>query len=443
MDKTGLLIRKIFGRQLIAVLAVILVATACIAAPGAFANEAGDSETDTPADTSSDQTSSDQTGSDTTGSDQTSSDTTGSGQTSSDTTSSGPASNPTVSELRESLTDVKNGLDAAKGEYEAAVKELESLESQISILETLIVEAQEQIDTLQGQIAESNERLFVLTQQIVELDNEVYDQNSALNKRLRVMYLTDDQSMLAVVLGSESFVDMMSNLEMVRRIHENDKAFLEDLERKLNDVEEKKAEAEIIENALKDKRAELQAYKNQLDADKVALAAAQSRVKEIRDSAAAEIERLEQESKRIAQELANMISQWGDYGGGAMAWPVMGPVTSEYGMRYHPLSGRYSMHTGIDLGASSGTPIHAAADGIVYYAGWNGGGYGNLVMIDNGSGIVTMYAHCSGFAVSQGTVVQRGDVVAYIGSTGASTGPHLHFEVRVNGSHQNPRGWLG
>jgi len=101
------------------------------------------------------------------------------------------------------------------------------------------------------------------------------------------------------------------------------------------------------------------------------------------------------------------------------------------------------MHTGIDIGARSGTPIHAAADGIVYFAGWNSGGYGNLVMIDNGSGIVTMYAHCSGFAISKGTVVHRGDIVAYVGSTGSSTGPHLHFEVRVNGAHQNPRGWLG
>ena len=391
------------SKRLILAIAIILAATACFSAPNAYANEGADAD-----------------------------------QSASTSQSSGS----TITDLRNSLSDVKEDLDTARGEYDEAVKELKALESQIAILEELIRETEDQINTLQAQIAESNERLFILTQQIVALDLEIYDQNSALNKRLRIMYMTDEQSMLAVVLGSENFVDMMSNLEMVRRIHENDKAFLEELEKKLDDVEMKKAEAEEIERALKEKRTELQTYKDQLDADKAALAAARQRVKEIRDAAAAEIDRLEKESKRIEQELVNMTSQWGDYAGGAMCWPVIGPVTSEYGMRYHPISGRYTMHTGIDIGAPTGTPVHAGADGIVYFAGWNNGGYGNLVMIDNGSSIVSMYAHLSGFASSAGQVVHRGEIIGYVGSTGNSTGPHLHFEVRVNGSPQNPRGWL-
>ena len=400
MVKRALLTKKTYVRQMIAVLVVLLAITACLAAPNAYANEAEGPE---------------------------------------ETTENNGAS---IGDLRNNLKGVRDELDTARGEYDEAVKELKSLESQIAILEALIAETEEQIETLQNQIAESNERLFVLTQQIVMLDQEIYDQNSALNKRLRVMYMTDDQSMLAVLLGSESFVDMMSNLEMVRRIHENDKAFLEELEKKLDDVEKKKTEAVEIERLLKEKRTDLQDYKDLLDEDKAALATAQKRVKEIRDKAAAEIERLEQESKRIEQELLNMTSQWGDYGGGAMAWPVWGPVTSEYGMRYHPLTGRYTMHTGIDIGAATGTPVHAAADGIVYFAGWNSGGYGNLIMIDNGSSIVTMYAHLSGFASSTNQIVYRGDIIGYVGSTGNSTGPHLHFEVRVSGSPQNPRAWL-
>jgi len=406
------LIKRIRGtRQIMAVLAVLLTISVCIAAPNAYANEAGDA-----------------TGS-------------------ADSTESVPAAKPpgpTINDLRNDLNNVRNDLDAARNEYDDAEKEFKALASQISILEALIQETQAAIDVLQAQISESENKLFDLSQQIVAMDMEVNDQNSVLNKRLRVMYITDDdKSMLAVVLGSENFVDLMSNLEMVRRIHENDKAFLEELERKLNELEVKRVEAEEIERDLKAQRADLQSQKNQLDADKYELAVAQQRAKEIRDAAAAEIERLEQESKRIEQELVNMTSQWGDYAGGAMAWPGIGPVTSEFGMRYHPISGRYSMHTGIDIGVPTGYPVHAAADGIVYYAGWNGGGYGNLVMIDNGSGIVTMYAHNSGFACSAGQVVYRGDIIAYAGSTGNSTGPHIHFEVRVNGSPQNPRGWLG
>jgi len=411
MGKRIFIIKESNVRQVIAALVVVLAVTACFAAPSSYATgeEGGEQEN----------------------------------KQAEDITTPAPQSNsPSYSDLQQDLSDVKEGLDVARGEYDDAVKELKALDSQIAALEAQIRETEGQIEDLQTQINEYSNQLFDLSERIVELDREIFDENGAINKRLRIMYMTDDQSMLAVVLGSENFVDFMSNLEMVRRIHESDVEFLAELERKLDEVERKRVEVVEIEAKLKEQQAALQEIKDQLDADKVALAAAQRRVKEIRDAAAAEVERLEKESKRIEQELVNMTSQWGDYGGGAMAWPVIGPVTSEYGMRYHPITGRYTMHTGIDIGSKSGTPIHAAADGLVYFAGWNGGGYGNLVMIDNGSGIVTMYAHCSGFAVSKGSIVHRGDIIAYVGSTGSSTGPHLHFEVRVNGAHQNPRGWF-
>ena len=351
--------------------------------------------------------------------------------------------NTTVDDLRNSIENVNGQLDQAKNEYDAAVAELKSLEERISVLEVQIKEKEEEIEDLQGQINKNSEIIFELTQQIIELDQEVFDQNSELNKRLRIMYMTDDESVLAVLLGSESFVDFLSNIEMVRKIHESDKAFLAELEGKLDELEKKRAEVKKIEEKLKEQQEELQAQKEQLDADKAALAAAKQRVKEIRDAAAADIDRLEAESNKLKAELANMISQWGDYFGGAMAWPVIGPVTSEFGMRYHPITGRYVMHNGIDIGVPYGTAVHAGAPGIVYFAGWNGGGYGNLVILDNGSGIVTMYAHNSSLAVSKGQVVARGDIIAYAGSTGNSTGPHVHFEVRKSGTPDNPRNWLG
>jgi len=403
MEKRALITKKMWMRQMVAALAAVLAITVCVMAPGSYAEEAAGGE-----------------------------------QPSANPHDSGPSAN----DLRKDLSDIRDELEAARGEYDSAEKEFKALETQISILNQLIWEAEEQIAELLEQIEVAEARLAELTEQVLALEQEIFDQNSALNKRLRIMYMTDEQNMISVVLGSENFVDMMSNLEMVRKIHESDKAFLAELEKKLDDLEKKKAEAESIEKSLKQKYSELQEYKDQLDEDRAALAAAQWRVKEIRDKAAAEIERLEQESKRIEQELLNMTSRWGDYGGGAMAWPVWGPVTSEFGYRYHPISGRYSMHTGIDIGAPSGTPVHAAADGIVYFAGWNSGGYGNLIMIDNGSGIVTMYAHLSGFASGTNQIVYRGDIIGYVGSTGNSTGPHLHFEVRVSGTPQNPRGWF-
>ena len=129
--------------------------------------------------------------------------------------------------------------------------------------------------------------------------------------------------------------------------------------------------------------------------------------------------------------------------GGTFAWPsVSSYITSPYGTRVHPVTKTVKTHTGIDIGASHGTNIYAAASGTVLVSGWNSGGYGNYVVIDHGGGVTTLYAHCSALLVSSGQSVTKGQVIAKIGSTGISTGPHLHFEVLKNGSHTNPMAYF-
>lgn len=124
---------------------------------------------------------------------------------------------------------------------------------------------------------------------------------------------------------------------------------------------------------------------------------------------------------------------------GDLSWPVSGPITSPFGMRLDPVSGEFTrMHTGIDIGASQGVTIAAAAAGRVIIAGWNDGGYGNMVVIDHGGGLSTLYAHCSQIFVASGQDVQRGQAIAAVGMTGHATGPHLHFEVRINGQPVDP-----
>ena len=124
-----------------------------------------------------------------------------------------------------------------------------------------------------------------------------------------------------------------------------------------------------------------------------------------------------------------------------MSWPVKGRITSPFGYRIHPILKTKNLHTGLDIAASTGTPVVAANTGTVIKAGWNNS-YGNLLMIDHGGGIVTLYAHNSSLLAKVGDVVSKGQTVAKIGSTGMSTGPHLHFEVRVNGQYKNPMDWL-
>jgi len=256
------------------------------------------------------------------------------------------------------------------------------------------------------------------------------------------MYETSGDSVLVVLLGSESIVDFMANIEMIKKIHESDTQLLAEMEEQLDEVERKKEDLESIQEKLVEDKAALETHKQALSGQKSDLAAAKSRMQDIKDAAIEDIERLEAESNRIQSMLAGRDSAF-DYGGGAMSWPVSGRITSEYGMRVNPVTGVYKLHAGIDIGVGTGTPVHAAADGVVIFAGWNSGGYGNFVMIDNGSSIVTCYAHNSSVAVSVGQSVSRGQVIAYAGSTGNSTGPHCHFEVRVNGAPQNPRTWLG
>jgi murein DD-endopeptidase MepM/ murein hydrolase activator NlpD len=353
----------------------------------------------------------------------------------------------TDSQLETELENANKEVAQAKSEYQQAVDELKSLEAKIASLEAQIGSTEVEISETEALIAEYDAQLAQLAIEIAQLEEEVGDQNSMLNQKLRIMYETDDGSLFTVLLGSEGIVDFLSNLEMVKRIHASDRALLDQLQAKLDALEVKKAEVQKIEEMLNAQKAVLVDRKAALDADKAELGVARGQAQKIKDAAYEDLVQAEKDSKRIEQELAARHSSL-TYGGGPLSWPCYGPITSEFGGRASPGGIGSTNHMGIDIGVPTGTAIHAAADGIVIFAGWSGG-YGNFVMVDHGviegsdgKALVTCYAHNSGFAVSVGTSVVKGDTIAYAGSTGNSTGPHCHFEVRVNGVPQNPRGWL-
>ena len=165
---------------------------------------------------------------------------------------------------------------------------------------------------------------------------------------------------------------------------------------------------------------------------------------------AAEAARRQAEQEARAAQAGNVdVVEFGEDGGGyvmpsyggGMIWPLSGPITSEFGWRTHPIFGSARFHSGIDIGGDYGMPIHAAAGGVVIEAGWISG-YGNTIMIEHGRVIVTLYGHNESLAVGVGQQVNQGDVIAYCGSTGNSTGPHCHFEVRVGGEPVSPWDYL-
>ena len=160
----------------------------------------------------------------------------------------------------------------------------------------------------------------------------------------------------------------------------------------------------------------------------------------------ATIERKQDEARAASERITRMLQRSGlrnlpVQGSGAMLWPLAGEITSDFGWRTHPISGAQSFHSGIDIGGDYGEPIYAAQAGTVEYAGWISG-YGNAVIINHGGGISTLYGHCQALLVSTGQSVAQGELIAECGSTGNSTGPHCHFEVRVNGEPVNPLGYL-
>ncbi|MDR2487456.1 MAG: peptidoglycan DD-metalloendopeptidase family protein [Clostridiales Family XIII bacterium] len=346
-----------------------------------------------------------------------------------------------LDELNDDLKEAQQENKDAKAQYKAAKKKEQALNDKIAGLEKNIAQAEKELEAIQKDINANNKKVDKVQKRVKKLEKEVGSQESSLNSRLRAMYLSGDMSIIEVLLGSRNVVDFLANVDMVRRIHEQDVSTLNELNSKLAEVEAHKKELVEIKRMLNNSKQEQKKKQEQLAGDKQELEVALAEAHEETIAAWDAVEDTQAASEAIESELRNRKSST-TYGGGPMIWPCGGTITSEFGYRIHPITHSRRMHAGIDIGAPTGSPVVAAADGEVIFAGWNSGGYGNLVMIDHGSNVVTAYAHNSAFACSVGQQVRQGELIARVGSTGNSTGPHCHFEVRVNGVPQNPRGWL-
>lgn len=257
-----------------------------------------------------------------------------------------------------------------------------------------------------------------------------------------------------MLLNSKSFSDLLeryavvkqivkydsNRLDELRAIAEQIAAIKEELESEKATLVSLKADETAEKNTLESKRAESQAIIDSLQSDKSSLEKALADQEAAEAAARAEIKRLAEQQAAAARS-SGSTSVPSKYSGTMIA-PASGPVTSPYYMRVHPVTGKLRQHTGIDYGAPYGSDIVAAASGTVLVAGYNSGGYGNYVVINHGGGITTLYAHASRLCVSAGQSVSQGQVIAKVGSTGMSTGPHLHFEVLVNGAHTNPANYV-
>jgi murein DD-endopeptidase MepM/ murein hydrolase activator NlpD len=353
---------------------------------------------------------------------------------------------------------------AAAADQKAGVltEQLSAVAGQVRELEAGVRAQQARLSVLRGQLAGARARLAALdgtiarqTERLGRLRGEYRVALSRLEQRVRELYMTDGPDALAFVLGTASFADLIDNLDLLNRIGRQDERIAARVKASRDGVADARrrtkaarVEAAHVEAAVASATSEQQGVVSRLVASRDALVAARrdksatlASIRDDRASTLAEIDALEEQSAvlaeriRQAQQQSSSVPVVVSSGSGVLGWPVSGPVTSGFGLRW----GR--MHEGIDIAVAEGTPVRAAGAGTVIYAGWMGG-YGNLVVVDHGNGLSTAYAHNSSLGVGVGQSVTAGQVVSYSGNTGNSTGPHVHFEVRVNGSAVDPLGYL-
>lgn len=363
------------------------------------------------------------------------------------------------------IGDLRVQAEQAAGTQGVLTNELSSLTSRVRAAESTATAEQARLAALEASLAAERAQLASLEHKIAEqtarltvLERQYAAALATLEQRVHDIYESDSPDLIAFALGTTSFSDLLDNLELLNRIGQQDERIASSLDRTRAELQQTRATTErarqgaVRSAALIASRTEAQrATRDRIVVNRDALAAAESdkasalaTVREDRASFVAEADGLAAQSAALAEKIAAARSAQATApvsaptpspSGGQLAWPVAGPVTSGFGSRW----GR--VHEGIDIGVGSGTPVHAAAAGTVVYAGWMSG-YGNIVVIDHGNGLSTVYAHNSSLVVGQGAAVGTGFVVALSGSTGHSTGPHVHFEVRLNGAPVDPLGYL-
>ena len=342
------------------------------------------------------------------------------------------------------LQDVQQQLQNKENEREGHKKEVSSAIDELMRAQELLAGAKHDLQVVEEQKSELELRITT-TQITVEKNKKEYlVTKNVYSKRLREIYINGQINYLDVLLGAKDFSDFSSRMYLLQRIISSDLSLLSKLEKQKQELANK-------QQALEDDKKQLDKVFAQVEAKKKLVEAKTAERKVIYDRALEEQNRLEREynelmesSKNISNMIQNM-EQAGTMGAvngtGQFIWPIRGEITSPYGWRTHPIFGTRTFHSGIDIGADYGEPILAADSGTVIYAGWISG-YGNAVMIDHGGGLVTLYGHNTEVLVSEGQQVSQGRVIAHAGSTGNSTGPHCHFEVRLHGETVNPLNYL-
>ncbi|MDD4722998.1 MAG: peptidoglycan DD-metalloendopeptidase family protein [Acidaminococcaceae bacterium] len=342
------------------------------------------------------------------------------------------------------LEGVQQQLQNKEAERDDHKKEVSNAIDKLMLAQKELAEAKQDLQVVEEQQADLELKIKTTQITIEKNKKEFLKTKKIYSKRLREIYINGQINYLDVLLGAKDFSDFSSRMYLLQRIISSDISLLNKLEKQKQDLADK-------QQALEENKKELDKVYAKVEAKKQLVEAKTAERRAIYATALEEQNRLEQEynelmesSKNISAMIQNMEQEGtmgSVHGSGRFIWSIHGEITSPFGWRTHPIFGTQTFHSGVDIGADYGDPILAADAGTIIYAGWISG-YGNAVMIDHGSGLVTLYGHNTEVLVSVGQQVAQGQIIAHAGSTGNSTGPHCHFEVRLHGEPVNPMNYL-
>ena len=325
-----------------------------------------------------------------------------------------------LSEIRKDIREKQQELNDSRSQEKSLGDQVAQLESQINSKENDIAELEAAIEEAEFELEKAEEKVQV--------------QSDNLGARLRNMYKTGSVGFVDVLLDSNSFSEFLTNLDLVGMIYESDQEVLDGLQDAYDEIDRQKKEIEEAKTDAEEQKATLEENKAVIAEKKAAIAADAEETQK-------ELNKLEADAQALTATIRDQGSSSSNstYLGGEMAWPAPSytRISSYFAGRIDPITGKKSNHGGLDLASPYGSPILAANSGKVIIAGYHYS-YGNYVVIDHGGGVSTLYGHSSKLLVSRGQSVSRGQQIAKVGSTGRSTGNHLHFEVRINGTRVDP-----
>ncbi|MDM0976284.1 peptidoglycan DD-metalloendopeptidase family protein [Clostridium perfringens] len=371
--------------------------------------------------------------------------------------------NPEVNKLQEEKKQITEEKEIKKGKLDEIKDSIDAKQAELNSAQAKVTEYEEKIKTLNNEISSTDSEISKVEKSIEENTTEIEKakkeqelKKEILGERLRNVYKSNlNDKFLYMILESKNFGELFSNIANIRTLVKTDNKLIEEIESLKNELEVRQAELETSKSTLASKKVELLSKEKSLNEVKAehenTLNTYKSQLNELEELEAeknAELKELADREDEIEKEIQSYFtktpstaSPTSNSSSGFIRPVASSTITSSYGPRVHPVTGQYKVHTGVDFAASTGTPFVAAKDGVVTAAEYHPA-YGNMVIIDHGGGFSTLYAHASQLKVSVGQKVKQGQVVSLVGSTGYSTGPHAHFEIRINGQHVNPMDYI-